>query len=262
MSKMKSDEESCNLSSTDDDDEDPFPGFASIGHDYGSISDNNNAPFVEALQCESCLLTYPLQNTKFDHEVYQLMKKKKCLDDILWRCQTCRRRLKSSKTVRNRPNIGQQPSNSQLLEMIEGLQRRISILESSSTNVVERTKVVNLKPRSRREEIITSKAANKITHQLIVSTGEGETFTQKSFADKVKINLQTVPIKNIKVAKDGYGIIEFPNQETRDDGLSKLKDHFSVQRNNKPQRNLMPKITISGIATSEHSGNDVIILFE
>ena len=95
-----------------------------------------------------------------------------------------------------------------------------------------------------------------MTHQIIVATDAKTPLTQKSFAEKVKENLKTVPVKNIRVAKDGCGIIDFPNQATRDEGISKLKNDFPVQSNNRPQRSVLPKITISDIQSCNYKNDD------
>ena len=100
-------------------------------------------------------------------------------------------------------------------------------------------------------------ATEKITHQLIVTSDNKESLTKATFASKVKSNLRSVPINTIKVVKDGYGVIEFPDQAARDDGLSKLKDNFYVQPNNRPQRHLLPKVTISGIISNDYKSSDI-----
>ena len=43
-----------------------------------------------ALTCVSCCKCFHLQCAPFDKEVYLLMKKKGCIDDMHWRCKACR----------------------------------------------------------------------------------------------------------------------------------------------------------------------------
>ena len=69
-----------------------------------------------------------------------------------------------------------------------------------------------------------------------------------------------MPISNIKVSKDGSGVINFPDKATRDDGLSKLKEQFNVHANNQPGRVLLPKITISNIDSNDYKANDTLKL--
>lgn len=237
MSKLK-DKESCikSNSSTDDEDED-FLGFSmtedassqdlTLKSDVKGISNDE-----ETLLCETCLKVYPLQCTTFDLEVYQLMKKKNCLNELIWRCQQCR-------------NRSCRISNMELFELVNKMQTRLEKLEAGLKPI----KVPVAKP-------ILENVEPKITHQLIVTTNGKEPFTKQTFAEKVKENLRTVPVQNIKVAKDGYGIINFPNETSRDDGLLKLKHDFPVQPNNRPMRSVFPKITISNIDGSTYKKGD------
>ena len=191
----------------------------------------------DMLPCNSCKCTYHLNCTDFNKEVYQLIKAKNCFGDVNWICSKCK-------------NVDAIP----LLEMIKALQQRVSLLETSCKTQPQMTTP------KQNNNIPKASTENKITHQLIVSADGNEPLTQKSFAEKVKCNLKTVPIKNLKVAKDGCGIIEFPDQMSRDDGLEKLKVDFNVQPNNRPQRSLLPKITISGLQSSEYLGKDITML--
>ena len=143
----------------------------------------------------------------------------------------------------------QSVSNAVLLQMINKLTSRLSLLESNLNNSKSR-KVDTIR---QKDPLVTKKS---ITHQVIVTSDNSVSMAKETFASKVKSNLQTVPINTIKVSKDGYGVIEFPDQAARDDGLSKLKDDFNVQPNNRPYRHLLPKITISGIVSSDYKNTD------
>jgi hypothetical protein len=234
--KLKRSKKTASVSSQGDDKgilEDKLKQCGAMCKKYIQDSDNT-------LLCDCCKYNYHLKCTNFNEEVYQLMKVKNCFADVSWKCNKCK----------NENPI----ANSELLEMLKALQQRVTLLE---TNGGKQTGIPI--PKQNRN-IPETKVENKITHQLIVSTDGNEPLTQKSFADKVKCNLRTVPIKNLKIAKDGCGIIEFPDQTSRDDGLAKLKEDFNVQPNNKPQRFLLPKITISGIESSDYKASDVLKL--
>ena len=118
-------------------------------------------------------------------------------------------------------------------------------------NSKKHNKVTNLQdhmekqPKKAKQFPIWPKASpqNIITHQLIVDT-DNASESQKSFADKVKENLRAVPISNVKIAKNGSGIISFPDEASRDESLQKLKTDFKVSANNRAHRNLLPKVTI------------------
>ena len=60
----------------------------------------------------------------------------------------------------------------------------------------------------------------------------------------------------MQVDKDGQGIIDFPNMSSRDNGLNHLKCNFKVAPNDRPQRTLLPKITIKDIVTDDFAEND------
>ena len=137
-----------------------------------------------------------------------------------------------------------------LLEKINQLEKRIMVLEKNSNFSV-----------NKKQSTTTGKTnINPITHQVIVTAEENETLSRKTFAEKVKANLSTVPINNISVSKEGLGVINFPDQSTRDDGLQKLKDDFSVKPNNRPHRNLLPKITIYNIDRNDYKNDDTLKL--
>ena len=137
-----------------------------------------------------------------------------------------------------------------LLEKINQLEKRITTLEGNTIAHVTKN------PPKAIEKVIK----NPITHQVIVSAEENETLSRKTFAEKVKANLCSVPINNITVSKEGFGVINFPDQATRDDGLEKLKGDFSVQPNNRPHRNLLPKITIYNIDSNDYKSDDTLKL--
>ena len=98
---------------------------------------------------------------------------------------------------------------------------------------------------------------NKVTHQLIVAMDRNNPFTPATFAEKVKSNLSKVPIQKIQVDKGGNGIINFPDESSRDNGLNQLKDDFQVVTNNRPQRTVLPKITIKDIVTNDYAETDI-----
>lgn len=233
MSSLHNERSSPKLNSSTDDDEDDFLGFEDAYSSKDLISESNDK---DALLCESCLKVYPLKFTNFNQEVYYFMKKKNCLADLIWRCDNCKKR---STPI----------SNLELFELVKKLQARVEKLEA----VPKPVEAPVAKP-------VLRKAEAKVTHQIIVTADNKEnskSFSKETFASKVKANLRTVPVKTIKMAKDGYGVIEFPDQAARDDGLSKLKADFNVQPNNRPFRHLLPKITISDIATKDYNSTDI-----
>ena len=71
-----------------------------------------------------------------------------------------------------------------------------------------------------------------------------------------------MPVTNFKVTKDGNGIINFPNPTSREVGLQKLQKDFNVQANDRPYRNLLPKVTISNIDSNEYTSTDTTKLKE
>ena len=97
---------------------------------------------------------------------------------------------------------------------------------------------------------------NVTTHQVIVSLAEDENLTKVSFADKVKSNLRSVPVTSIKVTKNNKGIINFPNPKARQEGLTKLVDDFTAEANDRPQRIILPKITIHNINSNDYTSED------
>ena len=172
--------------------------------------------------------------------MFALIKKKNYFNMISWKCDGCKA-------------APQPPSNQELHDLIKVLQTRLDSLESNTEVKNSNAPMMQSTSRGLSESKIPKP---KMTHQIIVTTDGKEPFTRKTFADKVKDNLRTVPISNIKVGKDGCGIIDFPNKVSRDDGISKLKENFPVQANNRPHRSLLPKITISNIDGNTYNTND------
>lgn len=238
MSERKSDE-NCIQSSTDDDDGDPFPGFTPIKQDDGLICDNESIPDVELLHCDSCLNSFPLQCTTFDHEVYQLMKKKKCLDDIIWRCQTCRRK-KSARM-----------SNFDLFELISELQTRVDKLEAGSIH----PNTATIKPVTKNAAQMDFKH-DAMSHQVLLAPKENEQLTIKSFADIARKHLSDVPITKIGITKNGQGFIKLPDQSKRDEVFNKLKANFNVTSQTRDLREFLPKITIYGIDSDVYTNSN------
>ena len=199
--------------------------FISEGHDF--------------LRCHSCQMLFHLKCTSFDQEVYSVIKAKQRFDDISWKCQGCKK-------------APQQPNINDLMVMIASLQERILTLERNPKNIAQQPSAI--KPNVRNES--KGLQGNQITHQVILAAEADNPMTQKSFADKVKENLRSIPIKNIIVTKDGSGIINFPNKISRDDAFSNLKNNFNVKINNRPQRTVLPKVTILDVDSTEYKNKD------
>ena len=254
------------MTSSSDDEED-FSGFPSSGNSIQMLecqpqtssirketrkklkkcgSDCNKHVFTneDLLLCNSCKKSFHLNCTTFDKDVYAFLKDKGSFNgQVFWKCEPCK------------TGINDFVSNEMLLEMVKDLQARISSLESRPTNLGET--VPKTPWHSNKSSIDTLfPPKEQITHQVIVTNEGNVPFTQKVFEDKVKNKLQKVPIRNIKVSKNGTGVINFPDKTSRDNGFSNLKDDFTVQVNNRPHRTLLPKITISDIATSDYKTTD------
>ena len=184
------------------------------------------------------LQTFLLQCTTLNKAVYDAIKSNQCFDEVYWRCNTCKL-------------ISTKPSTIELLNMFNELKTRVETLESQSGKSTLSKKSISA-PDEKKKTI-----QNHVTHQVIVSIDPKEKLTEKTFADKVKANLHTVPVTGIKVINDGnQGIINFPDENCQTDGLSKLSNDFKAQPNNRPQRSLFPKVTIFGIRSSDYNNSD------
>ena len=261
-SNMKKDKKNFKLgeppSSSGSDDEDDFPGFPpcensnlKIGKcnsqtklpDYNLVVETNKpcaskcgkhiASNDDSLICNMCNGTYHLRCTDFDIEVYSVIKKKNYFNVVTWICDVCKANP-------------QPPSNSELHDMIKILHSKFESLNTNSWRSVKEKITPTVK-------LTKQVVKDQITHQVIVSNDGSEAYTQSTLADRIKNNLKQVPIKNLRVAKDGCGILDFPNQKAQNDAISKLSKDFKVQPHNKPLRNLMPKVTLSGISATEYA---------
>ena len=189
----------------------------------------------DSLNCVVCSRSFHLHCTLFNHEVFALMKEKDSFEDIFWRCSFC-------KDISPKERL----SMSTLLQQMNNMQYRLAVLENKSKKSDDNSRIKSNK----------MTMGNPITHQVIVANHNNESFSRDTFANRVKSNLQTVPINNIKVSKDGMGVINFPNQTARDNGLEKLKKDFKVHANNRPYRNLTPKISIYDIDSNDYNEKD------
>ncbi len=208
------------MSSSTDDDDDDFLGF--------SRSDRSDEDTLACYECGD------LATDKASYKDVERMMKL----GMRWHCFSC---LKKPK------NKSKDPTNALLLEMIIQLKARVDNLEKRSSNVFNDKST---------EEVNNKQMKDRTTHQVIVSVKNKQDLTEETFAEKVKSNLSTVPIVGIKVAKGGQGIINFPDKSSRDVGLSKLVNDFEAEANNRPQRVLLPKITIFGIRSSDYKDTD------
>ena len=229
---------SCLLlsSSTSTDDEDgDFAGFSG-----GSNSSD------EKLSCYECGDISVATGTQTYYNVQQLK-----MMGLRWHCPTC---LKSpqGKSLKQDLNDFKISMKEELLQVKNCFNSELLRFQSSMV-----PSLVNNPPKSHKP-LLKSKPSmtDKTTHQVIVSTDPNTPFTPATFAEKVKNNLSNVPIQRIQVNKNGQGIINFPDQSSRDNGLNQLKDDFQVVANNRPQRTLLPKITIKDIVSSDYAGAD------
>ena len=251
--------QSLSLSDSDDDDTSQsssktFSGFSSSdseSQNEGSVANEdskhqhklNNCgscsrPLTNSddqLNCGQCKFHFHLACTSFNRDVFSTLQKNNCFSDIIWHCTHC-------KAIASK-------SNHPFMKLLAQLEKQILSLE-------EQLKL-HIKPMS----IQATKSSNKVplkkdtvTHQVIVTAKD--TDTPETFADKIKKNLRSVPITNFKVNKDGNGVINFPSPTSRGDGLQKLQKDFSARANDRPQRSLLPKVTISGIDSNEYKKND------
>ena len=184
------------------------------------------------LTCGQCKLQFHLACTSFNKDVYSVMKTNDCFEDVIWHCAQCKSITSSS--------------NHRFMKLLSSLQDRISLLEDRLEQ--------NPKKASDHKSTKMSSVQNTITHQVIVAAENNE--SPKSFANKMKENLQSVPVTNFKVTKDGEGIINFPSLTSRDDGLHKLQNDFNVHANDRPHRNLLPKVTIFNIDSNDYKSTD------
>ena len=190
----------------------------------------------DRIECERCKNKFHLSCASFNSKVYKVLKNNDYLEEVLWKCNSCKQKS------------NEQNTNSAVLQMINDLKLRIEILERNT---------VSVKPsRTSEKQLRKMPNPNSVTHQIIVTNDNTEPFSKQTFADKVKDNLCKIPINKIMVAKDGCGIINFPDQMSRDVGLQKLEDSFNVQANNRTHRSLMPKITISDIISDDYSSEE------
>ena len=194
----------------------------------------------DILKCDLCKSSFHVKCTSFDEELFQLLKEKDSFRHVFWKCSTCKRKVRGP------------CSNGALMEMIEALQTRVANLESKAEKPTPKQGTTIMKTKI--------KHTPDVTHQVIVAKEDGKSFSWDTFAQKIKPKLQRVPVRNIKVSRDGSGVINFPDKTTRDDGLNKLKDQFNVHANNQPSRVLLPKITISNIDSNDYKPSDTLKL--
>lgn len=90
----------------------------------------------------------------------------------------------------------------------------------------------------------------KIEHQIILNPKE----KSDTYADKLKMSLKNIPVKNHKVMNDGTEIINFPSKAYRDQALDCLSE-FDPKAEDRNQRQISPKITIFGLSREEYNEN-------
>ena len=217
--------------------EEPPPVTVTIKY-CGSNCNKSISESDDKLVCERCRKHFLLECTSFNRKVFKVVKKNKCFEDVLWRCDPCKRAM------------NQEPSSNILMDMILQLRDRVTNLEKHTSS----TKSLHVKKSS--TEARAQPIEDRTTHQVIISLDANEKHTEQTFAEKVKSNLSSVPVTSVKVIKDGQGVINFPDKSSRDVGLSNLAKDFKAEANNRPQRMLLPKITIFGIRSSDYTNSD------
>ena len=279
-------------SSSNDEDED-FPGFPTNGNknniQWSNCQRSESIFSVTALSCHECGDDFALASSSTDitteDDLRRVLKY-----GMRWHCPSClnapqdnsfkkdiadlkmtmKKELynistsfESQLTILNN-QLNKQPNKSQPLskKMPRASTTRndkihpitsVNLEKQRPGNDRDKSRVTNTKPNRHN---LTKPTTATVTHQVIIPPAEDAKFTLQTFADKVKTNLLTVPIQDIKVDKNGRGIITFPDNTTRDDGLSKLSKDFHAVANNRPQRMLLPSLTILDIKTSDYKSTD------
>ena len=213
-----------------------------------NMCNNSISDYDDRMQCDCCKNTYHLTCTDLNNDVFLMLAKHNCFDKILWCCFSCKTSANFTLTT-DKMSPTQEPTNAVLINMIFELQERVANLELQPERPLiskKQSTIAAVKPPT----------PDKTTHQVIVSVDENEALTDQTFAQKLKSNLNSVPVTSFKVTKEGQGILNFPDKASRDVGLSKLVNDFKATANNRPQRILMPKITIFGINSSDYKEAD------
>lgn len=201
----------------------------------------------KTLVCYECGDSVHTNETTFA-EVQQV-----ALLGMRWHCPSCLKCPANAKSLKQDFEDFKLTMLKDLADIKNYFNAKIECLQSSaSSELGNKIKQPLQRPNTNAQTV------NKTTHQVIVSTDTP--FTPVTFADKVKKNLSKVPIQKIAVNKNGQGIINFPDQVSRDSGLNLLKDDFKVVSNNRPQRTLLPKITIQDVVSADYSNTDTLKL--
>ena len=203
------------------------------------------------LTCNGCSAVFHLVCSNFNKQVYSAIETNNCFNDIIWRCDKCKVKARQRQTDTQEDSA---PLIQSLLEMITTLQQRVAKLEVGDQK--------SQPAKSLAQKVPSKPNINRVTHQVKIPPEDNTKFTVQSFAARVKSNLHCVPVKNLKVDRHGRGIITFPDHTTREEGLSKLSVDFNAESNNRPQRMLLPSLTISDIPTCDYKSTDTAKLVQ
>ena len=163
---------------------------------------------------------------------------------LRWICPLCLKGPSEVKSLKQELNEFKMSMKEELINMRDCFNAKLKCFNTAEP--------VKRAPKSTHASLPTS----NISHQVIVTTGDKTKFTQQTFAEKVKSSLSTVPVQSLKVNKEGCGIITFPDNSTRDDGLSILSKEFKTEANDRPQRMLLPSLTLVDIKSSDYKSTD------
>ena len=192
----------------------------------------------DRMECDCCKKMFHLSCTSFNKDIFLLMAKHSCFDDILWTCNVCKRDAKFFLA-----------SSNNLLKLLSDLQCRVTSLETNSNSfskIPEDKKVFD--PKS------TQPATT--SHQVLVIPDGNQTLTVESLCDIAKKNLPNVPIKKIGITKKGHGFINVPDKNNCDNAVTILKNNYNAVAKSGEVREFLPKITISDISTNDYSNDN------
>ena len=179
---------------------------------------------------------YHLSCSKFDEEVYSVLKKQKCFKDIFWCCNLCRGRGAKVDV----------PSNDTMMSLINALQDRVSKLED----------VPSISNPAEHFPSLTTTQVDHSSHQVLMIPNENQKLDLKTFSEIAKSKLPDIPIKKLGITSKGHGFIKLPDKSICDKALNKLKDEYNVTAKKTEQREFLPKITVYDINSDDYSNNN------
>ena len=235
-------------------------GEVVVDAEYCDI-ENCEADSNEFIECSLCCQRAHKGCLKMDKRFFDTLRSKK-YSGVSWKCDKCV--LEPVNASLDFSKMMESVKNELKSEILENIKKEMKSL----TNIIEE-KFISLnymKPQKLNASIqsqILSEQNIKlpIKHTICIKPKDNElNFSKANWNEVVKKGIQPklkgIPVTKCTHSKDGKGVLQFPDSQSRDRAAKELKQDYVLETQDRPPEMILPKMKVSYISKSSYNNLD------